>query len=735
MANQKELVFTLKFRTENDEILERQATTLKDIKKSVADLEDELQNTDLGSEQWKELNANLEDSKDALKQAEEASMSLGDKLSAIPGPIGQVVQGVKGLGTAFKALIANPLLAALTAIVAVLGALYKAFASTKEGGEQLRQVSAALGAVMDVFRDVLVKVAKVLIDIFTNPVESLKNFGKLLQENLINRFTGMLELLPALGKAVGLLFQGEFAEAGKVAGDAVAKVVLGVEDFTDKIGEAGKAVKGYFDEAVAEGKKAAAIEKELQKIADAQRALNLERAKQNKIIAEAKNVFTDETKSLDEREAALRNAAELEAGLVEKEIALQARRVKAIKERNALSDSSAEALDEESQAEIRLQQLQQESVMKRTELQAQIKTLNQQRIAEAKATADAITKLENDFYLSEEQNALEAALRAEELRAQTQIEEINALKTTDEKKAELIKAAEEKSNQEVAKIRADYRQKERDAELKAIQDKYTILAFDAEANQELLKENLIAQTEILLQNETLTADQRIIIQQNLQKALAAIDEEGVKKTQEAEEKKRQSRYETLMAYSNALSAIGEIFGAESEIGKQAAAAQALLNSFLAFTQVLADPTIPSILKPIIGAGILIKGIKQQQAIMSTNTQVNTPTVAIPKFQTGGIVGGYGDTDSQMAMLQPGESVINARSTQLFAPLLSDINQFGGGASFSRIGQGISTSKSAELSMMNQMANQSQQPIKTYVVSTEMSSQQQLDTVIKNRSTL
>jgi len=735
MANQKELVFTLKFRTENDEILERQATTLKDIKKSVADLEDELQNTDLGSEQWKELNANLEDSKDALKQAEEASMSLGDKLSAIPGPIGQVVQGVKGLGTAFKALIANPLLAALTAIVAVLGALYKAFASTKEGGEQLRQVSAALGAVMDVFRDVLVKVAKVLIDIFTNPVESLKNFGKLLQENLINRFTGMLELLPALGKAVGLLFQGEFAEAGKVAGDAVAKVVLGVEDFTDKIGEAGKAVKGYFDEAVAEGKKAAAIEKELQKIADAQRDLNLERAKQNKIIAEAKNVFTDETKSLDEREAALRNAAELEAGLVEKEIALQARRVKAIKERNALSDSSAEALDEESQAEIRLQQLQQESVMKRTELQAQIKTLNQQRIAEAKATADAITKLENDFYLSEEQNALEAALRAEELRAQTQIEEINALKTTDEKKAELIKAAEEKSNQEVAKIRADYRQKERDAELKAIQDKYTILAFDAEANQELLKENLIAQTEILLQNETLTADQRIIIQQNLQKALAAIDEEGVKKTQEAEEKKRQSRYETLMAYSNALSAIGEIFGAESEIGKQAAAAQALLNSFLAFTQVLADPTIPSILKPIIGAGILIKGIKQQQAIMSTNTQVNTPTVAIPKFQTGGIVGGYGDTDSQMAMLQPGESVINARSTQLFAPLLSDINQFGGGASFSRIGQGISTSKSAELSMMNQMANQSQQPIKTYVVSTEMSSQQQLDTVIKNRSTL
>jgi hypothetical protein len=121
--------------------------------------------------------------------------------------------------------------------------------------------------------------------------------------------------------------------------------------------------------------------------------------------------------------------------------------------------------------------------------------------------------------------------------------------------------------------------------------------------------------------------------------------------------------------------------------------------------------------------------------MATSTNTPNVKVAIPRFRTGGIVGGYGDTDSQMAMLSPGESVINARSTQLFGPLLSDINELGGGASFSRIGQGMSSAKTAELSMMSEMVGQKDQPIKTYVVSTEMTSQQQLDTAIKNRSTL
>jgi D-arabinose 1-dehydrogenase-like Zn-dependent alcohol dehydrogenase len=51
-----------------------------------------------------------------------------------------------------------------------------------------------------------------------------------------------------------------------------------------------------------------------------------------------------------------------------------------------------------------------------------------------------------------------------------------------------------------------------------------------------------------------------------------------------------------------------------------------------------------------------------------------------KFATGGDVSGEGTTtsDSVPAMLSDGESVINAKSTAAFAPLLSAINQAGGG---------------------------------------------------------
>jgi hypothetical protein len=53
---------------------------------------------------------------------------------------------------------------------------------------------------------------------------------------------------------------------------------------------------------------------------------------------------------------------------------------------------------------------------------------------------------------------------------------------------------------------------------------------------------------------------------------------------------------------------------------------------------------------------------------------------IPTYATGGLVkgAGTGTSDSIDARLSNGESVINARSTSMFAPMLSAINQAGGG---------------------------------------------------------
>jgi len=79
--------------------------------------------------------------------------------------------------------------------------------------------------------------------------------------------------------------------------------------------------------------------------------------------------------------------------------------------------------------------------------------------------------------------------------------------------------------------------------------------------------------------------------------------------------------------------------------------------------------------------------------------------ATSKFATGGLVTGMGTStsDSIIANLSNGESVINAKSTAIFGNLLSNINQAGGGVAFG-----------------NQ--NNANPIFKTYVVASEMTSQ-------------
>jgi hypothetical protein len=87
---------------------------------------------------------------------------------------------------------------------------------------------------------------------------------------------------------------------------------------------------------------------------------------------------------------------------------------------------------------------------------------------------------------------------------------------------------------------------------------------------------------------------------------------------------------------------------------------------------------------------------------SSGGDVAKPT---SKFATGGLVTGMGTStsDSIMARLSNGESVINAKSTAMFGNLLSNINQAGGGVAFG-----------------NQ--NNANPIFKTYVVASEMTSQ-------------
>jgi len=141
------------------------------------------------------------------------------------------------------------------------------------------------------------------------------------------------------------------------------------------------------------------------------------------------------------------------------------------------------------------------------------------------------------------------------------------------------------------------------------------------------------------------------------------------------------------------------------------------------------------------AGIIAGAAKGIADINKAETGGGAETTEQPrKLASGGMVSGPGTekSDSIPAMLSNGESVINARSTRMFAPLLSAINQMGGGEAF-QFG-GIVSSSDMNLQQQNQslisaLSGQEPQPIKTYVVATDMTSQQQFDRAQKSRSTL
>ena len=117
------------------------------------------------------------------------------------------------------------------------------------------------------------------------------------------------------------------------------------------------------------------------------------------------------------------------------------------------------------------------------------------------------------------------------------------------------------------------------------------------------------------------------------------------------------------------------------------------------------------------------------SIMGNINQAKELLSSEPAFASGGMVGGYGSgtSDSVSARLSKGESVINARSTSMFQPLLSAMNVAGGGVGFARGGvaggSSIATNSSAFMS-----------PVKTFVVTDEMTNSQNQLASIRRKAT-
>ena len=155
----------------------------------------------------------------------------------------------------------------------------------------------------------------------------------------------------------------------------------------------------------------------------------------------------------------------------------------------------------------------------------------------------------------------------------------------------------------------------------------------------------------------------------------------------------------------------EVFGKESAAGKAAGVVQATINTHQAASKALAQFGMP--LGIPFAALALAAGFKQVQAILDTPE---------PALARGGLVEGFGTgtSDSISARLSKGESVINARSTRMFKPLLSAINEAGGGRAFAS-GEGVGGSTMGV--------------VKAFVVADDMTKQQDKMSKIRRKATI
>lgn len=277
-----------------------------------------------GQDQFNQLNQAIQNNITQINvynSTIDKTTSSADKTAAsfkqlAPG-LSSAATGFVGMTRAALAFIATPIGAVVAALGLAIGALTKYFQGSEEGQNRLNKIVAVGSAVFEQFLNVVEAVGEAVFNAISNPRQALEDFGNLLKDQIVNRFVGLLELIPNIGRAVGLLFEGKFVEAGTVALDAVAKVGLGVEDATAKITNLIVETGKLIEVGISNGERIAAIEAQIDKD---ERKLIEDRAKFNLRIAKLREQAV--TLEGEARRNAVRQAIALEEQLTNREVQL-----------------------------------------------------------------------------------------------------------------------------------------------------------------------------------------------------------------------------------------------------------------------------------------------------------------------------------------------------------------------------------------------------------------------------
>lgn len=718
------------------------------VSQSIAGLKQlkrELKNTAAGSDDFKRLTREIDDLEEKLQGAKKGAIDWVDSLEAAGGPLGMVGAGINKMKVAFSSFNTALKASIIGIIVTALGGLVAAFAENEKAMKKLQPIFNAfqkiLGGIFKAFEPVL--------DIFVEMA---------------------MQVLPYITKGVNIFYSSLFALFKFIQQVAlgVSKILKGIFtlDF-DSVKEGVKQLKGSLTEAV-------------KAYTDTSKRFEEGTKEQTKI----------EKEEQDKRDEAAKAAAEKRKKAAEEELArrkadLDAKIALEIEKENTSKEALTKLYEQRFQAEIQGQKLTdaQKELMRKENAKkveealkadkdkrqadfdaqlAELKRLGELQVAQLEANlAEAKTiygeessearKAQDEIFAARQKN-LEDEKKILEQKKELTEQEKERLRSIAIEEQNLTTAVETENKRRV-KADVDAFLKKQEELRKANEAKYaedTKNAANDLALQQQLLDAKVEQDRLyyeqLLANANLSAEQRKAIEDQQ----TANTKANAAAQVDIEKKKFDAQMAMLDATANAITAVADIVGKNTVAGKALAVAASLISTYSAIAKQLAAfagvPVPGYAIVQAVATGLVgFKAVKDIIATPvpsptggSTPAAVNAgPSVGKPRgLAKGGLVQGYGSgtSDSIPAMLSNGESVINAASTAMFAPLLSTINQIGGGSKFAN--GGIVGGSMAQTQMAAQMTNMAQNnPIKTYVLASDVSSQVALDRAIKSRSTI
>ena len=555
----------------------------------------------------------LSDIKNGVKDAKTEVSTLnntlaqtGEKTSAfdaikkgafelIPGLKGATEAG-NGLLLKMYQLVANPIGLVITGIVLALKFLYEAFQSSVAGGKELKQIFAGLEGVFTQVKDAVFGLGRAFID-----------------------------LVAAGYKFITLDFEGA------------------MQSFSDATNEASTSMKQLGDATSTTFKKFAELEKAQQKNDKARKIAAVEESKNNKLLVQSRDILTDETASIKDKQKALDEVtkSEMAASTERTRIAKEDLRIILEKQKTLGGEAGKKMMQEVRDAQVALNDAEAEGARNGIKLNRQRKMLNRQANAdqkEAQAEADRIRK-----------EAAAARLEADKINRDSEISLL------DERNKE-IQTRIDKYNQDRAKlIKAGYKDFST-IDAAFLNDRAKInKKFDDDAEklriEKINKDNaaLTAETQGLIDesnrqikkltdasleranNESLEFETRYAAVAERERLMSEMifknEEERTafeKQNSEARKKiaiaERDAKKAAALAVADTLANVAALIGKETAAGKALAVASATISAISsaqkAYESTIGIPYVGPVLAPINAGLALAAGYKNVQDILA-----------------------------------------------------------------------------------------------------------------------